>query len=43
MKDFIILVMKGLVKFFKEQRVSENCNFGWENDVGYFGEVCFIV
>lgn len=43
MKDFIELVMKGMVNFIKEQIVSENSNFGWENDVGYFGEVCFIV
>lgn len=43
MKDFIKLVMKGLVNFIKEQIVSENSIFGCENDVGYFGEVCFIV
>lgn len=43
MKDFIELVMKGMVNFIKEQIVSENSNFGWENDVGYFGEVRFIV
>lgn len=43
MKDFIILAMKGLANFSKEQRVSENCNFGRENDAGYFGEVRLIV
>lgn len=35
--------MKGIEIFFEEQIKSENVYSGWENDVGYFGEVCFIV
>lgn len=43
MKDFIKLAMTGLAHFSKEQGVSENCNFGRDNDAGYFGEVRLIV
>lgn len=43
MKDFIKLAMTGLTHFSKEQEVSENCNFGRDNDAGYFGEVRLIV
>lgn len=43
MKDFIKLAMTGLAHFSKEQKVSENCNFGRDNDAGYFGEVRLIV
>lgn len=43
MKDFIKLAMTGLSHFSKEQEISENCNFGRDNDAGYFGEVRLIV
>lgn len=35
--------MTGLAHFSKGKKVSENCNFGRDNDAGYFREAHFIV